>query len=91
MTTLPAGRFGLRDLGVVCEGAYADLVVPDEQCVEDRSTLEEPIAPAAGIELVLVNGKAVWQQGTPTGAQPGRALRRQELDRPMKGFAPAPA
>jgi N-acyl-D-amino-acid deacylase len=90
MTTLPAWRFGLRDRGVVREGAYADLVVLDEQGVADRSTYEDPIAPAAGIELVLVNGKAVWQQGAPTGLRPGRALRRQELDRPMEGFAPAP-
>jgi len=40
---------------------------------------------------VLVNGQAVWQQGAPTGARPGRALRRQELDRPMKDFVPQPA
>jgi N-acyl-D-amino-acid deacylase len=81
MTSLPAGRFGLRDRGVVLEGAYADLVVLDERGVADRSTFEAPIAPAAGIELVLVNGKAVWQQGAPTGARPGRVLRRQDLDR----------
>jgi N-acyl-D-amino-acid deacylase len=87
MTSLPAGRFGLRDRGVVRAGAYADLVVLDERCVADRSTYEAPIAPAAGIELVLVNGQAVWQQGVSTGARPGRALRRQELDRPMNGFA----
>jgi N-acyl-D-amino-acid deacylase len=75
----------------VCEGAYADLVVLDEERVVDRSTYEEPIAPAAGIDLVLVNGKVVWQQGAPTGTRPGRALRRQELDRPMQGLAPGPA
>jgi N-acyl-D-amino-acid deacylase len=87
MTTLPAWRFGLRDRGVVREGAYADLVVFDEQRVADRSTYGSPVAPASGIELVFVNGKAVWQQGGPTGARPGRALRRQELNPPMKEFA----
>jgi N-acyl-D-amino-acid deacylase len=87
MTGLPAGRFGLRDRGVVREGAYADLVVLDEQTVADRSTFEAPVAPAAGIALVLVNGTAVWQGGAPTGARPGRALRRQEQDPPLKGFA----
>ena len=79
MTSLPAGRFGLRDRGVVREGAYADLVVLDEQRVADRSTFEAPVAPAAGIELVLVNGVAVWRQGVPTGARPGRALRRGDV------------
>jgi N-acyl-D-amino-acid deacylase len=87
MTGLPAGRFGLRDRGVVREGAYADLVVLDERSVADRSTFEAPIAPAAGIALVLVNGTAVWQHGAPTGARPGRALRRRDLDPPMKAFA----
>jgi N-acyl-D-amino-acid deacylase len=76
VTSLPAERFGLRDRGVVREGAYADLVVLDEQRVADRSTFEAPVAPAAGIELVLVNGTAVWRRGAPTGARPGRALRR---------------
>jgi N-acyl-D-amino-acid deacylase len=79
MTSLPAERFGLRDRGVVREGAYADLAVLDEGRVADRSTFEAPIAPAAGIELVLVNGVAVWQQGAPTGSRPGRVLRRGEL------------
>jgi N-acyl-D-amino-acid deacylase len=85
MTSLPAERFGLRDRGVVREDACADLVVLDERRVADRSTFEAPIAPAAGIELVLVNGVAVWQRGAPTGARPGRVLRRQELRRPMQG------
>ena len=79
MTSLPAGRFGLRDRGVVREGAYADLVVLDEARVADRSTFEAPVAPAAGIEFVLVNGVAVWRQGVPTGARPGRALRRGDV------------
>jgi N-acyl-D-amino-acid deacylase len=83
ITSLPAGRFGLRDRGVVREGAHADLVVLDPEAVADRSTSEAPVAPAAGIELVLVNGRAVWQDGASTGERPGRALRRQELDRPM--------
>jgi N-acyl-D-amino-acid deacylase len=84
MTSLTAWRFGLRDRGVVREGAYADLVVLDERRVTDRATFEEPAVPADGIELVFVNGTAVWQEGGPTGARPGRALRRQELDPPMK-------
>jgi N-acyl-D-amino-acid deacylase len=71
---------------VLAEGAYADLVVLDAGRVADRSTYEVPIAPAAGIELVLVNGQAVWDQGAATGARPGRALRRQELDAPMAGW-----
>jgi hypothetical protein len=29
----------------------------------------------------LVNGRMVWRDGAPTGARPGRALRRQALQR----------
>jgi N-acyl-D-amino-acid deacylase len=76
ITSLPAERFGLRDRGVVREGACADLVVLDEARVADRPTFKAPIAPAAGIELVLVNGTAVWEHGGATGARPGRVLRR---------------
>ena len=42
----------------------------------DRASFAEPTLPAAGIEHVFVNGRAVWQYGTPTGERPGRALRR---------------
>jgi N-acyl-D-amino-acid deacylase len=87
MTGLPAWHFGLRDRGALREGAYADLVVLDAGRVLDRSTYEMPVAPAAGIELVLVNGEAVWEAGVATGARPGRALRRQDLDAPMAGWA----
>jgi N-acyl-D-amino-acid deacylase len=82
MTSLSAGRFGLKDRGEIREGAYADLVVFDPETVEDAATFDEPKQPAKGIDLVLVNGRIVWQDGAHTGARPGRALRRQDLAPP---------
>lgn len=79
MTGLPARQFRLSNRGVLEVGAYADLVVFDPKTVIDRATFEEPMTPSAGIELVVVNGTAVWRNGAPTGARPGRALRRQVL------------
>jgi len=79
MTGLSAAQFGLTDRGVLRAGAYADLVVFDPRTVADCSTWKEPARPASGIELVMVNGRAVWQAGAGTGARPGRALRLQEL------------
>ena len=79
MTGLSAAQFGLTDRGVLRAGAYADLVVFDPRTVADRSTWEAPTRPAAGIDLVMVNGRTVWQAGAGTGARPGRALRLQEL------------
>jgi len=86
MTSIPAERFGLAGRGVLRQGAFADLVVFDPARIADRATFEAPIAPAAGIELVMVNGRAVWEGGGHTGARPGRALRRADLDAPMRGL-----
>ncbi|MBI3516386.1 MAG: D-aminoacylase [Proteobacteria bacterium] len=89
MTGLTAGYFGLRDRGVLRVGAFADVVLFDPATVIDRATFQAPTQPAAGIELVLVNGKPVWRDGAATGARPGRALRRATLDKPMGGWRPA--
>ena len=81
MTGLPARRFGIPDRGVLREGAFADLVLFDPQTVADTATFEAPISPAAGIDLVMVAGRAVWRDGAATGARPGRAIRLQALQR----------
>jgi len=82
MTSLSAARCGLKDRGVIRQGAYADLVVFDPETVIDAATFDNPKQPAKGIEAVFVNGRIVWQDGAHTGARPGRALRRQDLDPP---------
>ena len=76
MTGLPAARFGLADRGIARPGAAADLVVFDPAAVIDRATYDEPVQPAAGIDLVLVNGQEIWDGARSTGARPGRVLRR---------------
>jgi N-acyl-D-amino-acid deacylase len=76
MTSLPARWFGFADRGVVRPGAFADLVVFDAATVKDAGTFTEPARPAAGIDLVMVNGRVVWRAGRHTGARPGRVLRR---------------
>ncbi|MES3002713.1 MAG: D-aminoacylase [Pseudomonadota bacterium] len=77
MTGLTAKNFGLKDRGVLKEGAYADLALFDADTVDEAATYEKPIAPAHGIEAVIVNGAVVWQGGQPTGARPGRVLARE--------------
>lgn len=77
MTGLTAGKFGLRDRGVLTEGAYADLTLFDAEIVDEAATYENPIAPARGIHSVYVNGNLVWRDGGPTGLRPGRVLRRE--------------
>ncbi len=76
MTSVPAAVFGLRDRGSLREGAYADLVLFDPEAVIDAATFESPKVTSPGIELVMVNGQAVWQHGRNTDARPGRVLSR---------------
>ncbi|MDE0727372.1 MAG: amidohydrolase family protein, partial [Alphaproteobacteria bacterium] len=56
MTGLPAETFGLKDRGVVREGAHADLVVFDADKIRDLATYEQPLRQSLGIDYVLVNG-----------------------------------
>jgi N-acyl-D-amino-acid deacylase len=77
MTGLTAKNFGLKDRGVLKEGAYADLTLFDAETVDSAATYEKPIAPAKGIETVIVNGAVVWTGGKSTGAHPGRVLARE--------------
>jgi N-acyl-D-amino-acid deacylase len=75
MTSAPAARLGLRDRGVLSDGAFADVVVFDPQRVRSLATYDQPKAFPEGIEHVFVNGVQVVDRGRHTGALPGRALR----------------
>lgn len=76
MTGLTATTFRLKDRGEIRPGAFADLVLFDPETVIDRATFEDPKRPAAGIGMVMVNGRIALEGGAATGARAGRALRR---------------
>ena len=76
--------FGLRDRGVLREGAIADVVVfdPDTVGAEDAMLVADLPGDSArltagskGIVRVLVGGVPVVEHGAPTGATPGVLLR----------------
>ena len=75
MTSLNAAKAGLLDRGLLRPGQYADVVIFDPATVIDHSTYVEPFQYSTGIIHVLVNGKLVLENGQPTKARPGRALR----------------
>lgn len=77
MTGLTAKNFGLKDRGELREGAYADITLFDAETIDEAATYAAPIAPARGIEAVIVNGAMVWRDGRATGARPGRVLHRE--------------
>jgi N-acyl-D-amino-acid deacylase len=76
MTGMAARKFGLRDRGVIRDGAFADLVLFDAARIIDVGTYEDPNHPPAGIHHVFVNGTRVVKDGAHTGARSGRPLRR---------------
>ena len=76
MTSAPAARLGLRDRGVLRDGAMADVVVFDPATIRSNATFDEPCQFPDGIDQVIVNGTVVVDEGVHTGATPGRALRR---------------
>jgi N-acyl-D-amino-acid deacylase len=76
MTSLPATVFGLKDRGVIREGAIADIAVFDPATVRDRATYTDPHRLAEGMSYVLVNGVVVVDNGKFTAATPGQVLRK---------------
>src|SRR5690606_40083167 len=76
-TSRAAVRLGLADRGVVAEGAWADLVVLDPECVGSAATYTRPKVPPMGIGDVFVNGKPVRRDGNRTKLSPGVGVRRR--------------
>ena len=74
MTALPAQRLGLADRGVLREGLKADIAVFDAARVRDTATFERPHSYAEGVNVVLVNGQVIFENGEMTTARPGRVL-----------------
>ena len=73
MTSMPAGRFGLADRGVLRPGLAADLVLFADDTI-DRATFADPVQMPHGITDVWVAGEAVVEDGAVTGRLPGRVL-----------------
>jgi N-acyl-D-aspartate/D-glutamate deacylase len=84
VTQVPAELYGLRDRGVLTEGATADVVVFDPATVDTRPVAmryDLPggagrlVADADGVDHVIVNGTAIVRDGCLTEARPGAVLR----------------
>ena len=75
MTSQAADAMHLGDRGRIAPGQAGDLVLFDASTVIDRATFADPLQLSAGIEHVVVAGVTVVENGQPTGARPGRAVR----------------
>lgn len=76
MTSQPARRLGLAEIGLLEAGYHADLVVIDPATVAGPATYEEPTLSPVGVRDVIVSGQFAVRDGRPTGVRAGRTLRR---------------
>jgi N-acyl-D-amino-acid deacylase len=77
LSGLAAERLHLERRGQLAAGYFADIVVFDPAKVVDRATYVKPHAYSEGVREVWVNGVSVLHEGEPTGATPGRFIRRR--------------
>jgi len=77
-TGLTAGMHGLKDRGVIREGAFADVLVFDLDKVKDTATYEKPHSYAEGMNYVFVNGVAAIDAGKFLDARAGQILLRDD-------------
>lgn len=78
LSGLAASNVGLDDVGIVRQGAVADLVLFDADQITDHANMTDPTAVSTGVVGVWVGGLRVWQDGDVTGVYPGRFLPRSE-------------
>ncbi len=71
-----ATKLGLAHKGFIHSGLDADLVLFDPETITDNATFGDPHQYPSGIDLVMVNGEVVVDNGAHTGKLPGRVLRR---------------
>ncbi len=74
----PAQRLNLNRRGQLKRGYFADVTIFNPDTIIDKATYLEPKQYSVGVEYVFVNGKPVQEQGTHTGARPGRILTGPE-------------
>jgi N-acyl-D-amino-acid deacylase len=76
MTALPAERFGLKGRGILEKGAFADIVVWDEDNFKGTASYVQPHCFASGMRMVMVNGIISFSSGVFTDGRGGRFLER---------------
>lgn len=77
MTGFPASRFGLKNRGVIREGAAADIVIFDYSKIRDLADYSNPRQYPVGIKDIFVNGVRTMENGALTGKRSGRALIKE--------------
>lgn len=76
MTSMPANQIKQGNRGRITTGAFADLVIFEENKIQDKATYINSKQFAEGIEYMLINGEFVIKDSKLTGNTPGQWLSR---------------
>ncbi len=79
MTSMPADKLGLKNIGRIEKGKNADIVIFDYDRIQDKATYVEPHQYPDGIPYVIVNGTIVIKENEHTGEMPGKIIKSQDL------------
>ena len=77
MTSAVADRFGIARRGRIAAGAFADIVVWNEDEFKAKATYIAPHQFSGGVKAVVVNGVVSYVDGVFTGSRAGRFLERK--------------
>lgn len=85
MTSASADQIGQPEMGRIAEGMYADITVFDFARIRDKADFIDPHQFPEGVHHVVISGIPVIDNGSLTGAKPGRVLKGPA--RPLKTSA----
>jgi len=77
MTCLPARTLGIWNRGLIRVGMCADIVIFDPKTIVEKATYAAPHQYSEGVRYTFVNGSLVLDNGTHTGATPGKILKNE--------------
>lgn len=77
VTSVPAGQFGLTGLGLLREGARADITVFDPAAIRETGDFLQPNRPPEGIRYVMLRGRLAVDQGNFQPVCAGGIVRSQ--------------
>lgn len=75
LSSLPCENLQIKRRGQLKKGYFADIVVFDPMEVRDNASFENPHQYSDGMIHVFVNGEQVLENGSHTGASPGRFIK----------------
>jgi N-acyl-D-aspartate/D-glutamate deacylase len=73
---LPAEMLGFKDRGRLKAGYLADVVVFDPERIRDKATYTDPHQYSEGIDLVLISGSVIIENGEFNGTLAGKPLKK---------------